>query len=116
MTKPDHAWRRGSGFGDTADGGDKVRHRTDLSDRPTPGDISAALYGPTIRDRTGEIIEPEPPVRVAPFTARPALPPALAHRARIYWQELRRLRQMDRETVEAIRDAAADELRRRDGR
>jgi len=48
-----------------------------------PGDISAALYGPRIRDRTGEIIEPEPPVRVAPYTARPVLTPA-----RLRWKSV----------------------------
>lgn len=117
MTTPD-PMATGSGISGTADGSANIRRRTDLSDTPTPGDISAALYGPTPRrrDRYGDEIEDEPSSHIAPYTARPALPPALARRAALYWHERRRLRLMDREDVETIRDAALDELRRRAGR
>ena len=92
MRKPDDAWRRRSGFSDTADGSRNIRHRADLSETRTPGDISAALYGPT----------------VAPYTAEPALSAA----------EIRR-RRHEREVRQAARrlEAAVDaELRRRGGR
>ena len=116
MRRPD-PMATGAGFSDTADGSSKIR-RAGLSDHPTPyrmsepgvvqvnghpedtapandlptpGDLSAALYGP--------------PVRVAPYTAEPALSPA----------EIRR-RQHEREVRQAARrlEAAVDaELRRR---
>ena len=56
----------------------------------------------------------EPTVRMAPYTTPPALPPQLARRADAYWRERRRLMHLDRETIEAIRDAVLDELQRRD--
>src|SRR5690625_1083210 len=60
-----------------------IRKRRRNSATPDGLELAAALYGPTIRDRTGEIIESDPPVRVAPYTARPPLTPP-----RLRWQRL----------------------------
>ena len=49
----------GSGIGGSADGSSKIR-RASLPDHPTPGDLSARLYGPITRDRYGATIEDEP--------------------------------------------------------
>ncbi len=70
MRKPDP--QRRPGFQGTSDGSRNIRHEPDTYDALMPGDQSALLYGPTIRDRTGEVIQPEPPP-IAPFTAKPAL-------------------------------------------
>lgn len=86
MRKPNPS--RGSGFSDTADVNAKIRHRTSISDLPTPGELSARLYGLITRDRYGattrEPVTTEPPesVRVAPYTAKPALSPAQIRRRR----------------------------------
>lgn len=61
MRKPNPS--RGSGFSDTAHVNAKIRHRTSISDLPTPGELSARLYAPhpIVRDRRGELIESERP-------------------------------------------------------
>ncbi len=61
----------------------KIRKTPERGNRSDGLAMARALLRPVTRDRTGEIIEPEPPVRVAPYTARPALTPA-----RLRWRSI----------------------------